>query len=138
MAVSLFSLPSSLFGADPLAEANRHYQQGLAYERLGRLEEAYTELQLASNLNANDSQIALALGLVASRLGNLGVAQRALEQSIAVNANSAASYYHLALLYEKRGLKERALECWHRFAPLTQDAALRAVAEKHIRYLEQP
>ena len=123
--------------ADATGEAARHYQQGLAYERLSRIDEAYTELQLASNLDPNDAKIQLALGLVASRAGNLDVAQRALEQSIAISGNSVASYHHLALLFEKKGNKARALECWQRFLQLNQDASLREVAEKHIRYLEQ-
>src|SRR4051794_9675416 len=35
--------------------AAQHYQSGLAYERLGRLDESYTELQLASNLDNGNS-----------------------------------------------------------------------------------
>ncbi len=123
--------------ADPTGEAARRYQQGLAYERLSRIEEAYTELQLAANLEPSDAKIQLALGLVASRAGNLDVAQRALEQSIALTGNSVASYHHLALLFEKKGNKARALECWQRFHQLNQDPTLREVAQKHIRYLEQ-
>src|SRR5689334_7146714 len=48
--------------------AAMHYQSGLAYERLRRLDEAYTELQLASNLDNNNPSIAVALGILAMRL----------------------------------------------------------------------
>lgn len=137
--VLLFSLPSSLV---PVARAEdsaaQHYQSGLTYERLGRYDEAYTELQLASALNPSDSQAALALGIVASRLGRLEVALRALEQSIATNSGSVASYYHLALVYEKNGSKDRAVDAWHRFISLSQDEALKVVAKKHLQYLEHP
>jgi len=124
------------YAADASSEAARHYQQGLSYERLSRINEAYTELQLAANLDPNDAKIQLALGLVASRAGNLDVAQRALEQSIALTGNSVASYHQLALIYEKKGDKARALESWQRFLQLNQDPSLREIAEKHIRYLE--
>jgi len=136
--MSLLALLSSsfLFAVDVTGEAARHFQQGMAYERLGRIQEAYTELQLAANLNPNDSRIHLVLGLVASRAGNIDVAQRALEQSISLDSNSVASYHHLALIYEKKGMKERALESWTRFIQLNQDVSLRQMAEKHIRYLE--
>ncbi len=113
----------------------QHYQSGLTYERLGRYDEAYTELQVAFALTPNDAQVALALGIVASRLGRMDVALRALEQSVASNASSVASYYHLALVYEKNGANERALDAWHRFVSLSQDETLKEVAKKHIQYL---
>jgi tetratricopeptide (TPR) repeat protein len=132
----LFAICRPSFAADPAAEASQHFQQGLAYERLGRIDDAYTELQLASNLDSSSAAIALALGLVASRTGNIEVAQRALEQSISIEANSVASYHLLALIYEKEGQTDRALDAWHRFAQLNQDEMLREQAKKHIQYLE--
>jgi tetratricopeptide (TPR) repeat protein len=114
----------------------QHLQAGLAYERLGRFDESYTELQLASNLDPDNGQIALALGIVASRLGRYDEALRALEHSIAMDANSCASYYGLALLYEKKGLTDRALDSWNRFLGLNQDDMLKRLARKHISYLQ--
>jgi len=116
--------------------ADSHFLAGLAYERLGRYDDAYTELQLAFALDQDRVELALALGLVASRLGRLEAAQRALERSIALDSDSVASYYSLALLYEKRNLTDRAEDAWHRFLTLDQDEALKAIAQKHIEYLE--
>ena len=118
------------------APSDQHFQTGLAYERLVRYDEAYTELQLAFALNPDDAQMALALGIVACRLGRLEPAQRALERSIAVDSGSIASYYHLALLYEKNGTIDRALDAWHRFLSISQDETLKTIAKKHIQYLE--
>jgi tetratricopeptide (TPR) repeat protein len=132
--ILLLLLPLHLLFAE--GPADPHFQAGLAYERLGRYDEAYTELQLAFALDPNSTGAALALGLVASRLGNLEVAQRALERSIALDASSVASYYQLALLYEKKQMADRAQDAWHRFLPLSQDEALKAVAQKHLQYLE--
>jgi tetratricopeptide (TPR) repeat protein len=112
------------------------YRTGLAYERLGRLDEAYTQLQLGSVLAPTDGPMSLALGIVALRLGRYEVAQRALEQSITVDANSIASYYALALLYEKQAMTERAIDSWHRFLDLNQDDLLKTQAQKHLRVLE--
>jgi len=123
--------------ADPAADlAAQHFQQGLAYERLGRIPAAYTELQLASTLGPQDAQIALALGIVAARLGRIDAAQRALEQSMTLDSGSVASYFELALIYESKSLKERALDCWHRFQGLSQDELLKQMAQKHIRHLD--
>jgi tetratricopeptide (TPR) repeat protein len=133
----LFLLAATVAAEAPRTAAE-HYQQGLAYERLGRYEESYTELQVALALDPNNVSAAVALGIVASRLGRYETAQRALEQSIALDANSVASYYHLALLYEKNGTTERALDAWHRFVALSQDEMLKAVAQKHIQHLENP
>jgi len=123
-------------GDDMSAAAAMRYQTGLAYERLGRLEESYPELQLACNLAPDNSQMSLALGIVACRLARYDEGRRALEHSIALDASSTASYYQLALLYETKGLADRAIESWQRFLQLSQDALLKDEAEKHIRYLQ--
>ena len=80
--------------------------------------------------------MAVALGVVACRLGRLDAAQRALERSIAIDSNSVASYYQLALIYEKNGVLDRALDAWHRFSSLTQDERLKGLAQKHIQVLD--
>jgi len=113
-----------------------HFQTGMAYERLGRYQEAYTELQVASNLNPGDARIATALGIVAARLGNYDEALRALEHSIALDADSCASYFELGLVYERKKLPERALESWNRFLALNHDDSLKAMARKHIAALQ--
>jgi len=115
---------------------DQHFQAGLAYERLGRYDESYTELQLAFAVDQDNAGLALALGVVASRLGRTEVAQRALERSIALDSDSEASYYQLALLYENKGANDRAADAWHRFLALSPDESLKAVAERHIQYLE--
>jgi tetratricopeptide (TPR) repeat protein len=132
----VFFLAGTVWAVEPLVLAQQHFQSGLAYERLGRLAEAYTELQLAVNLDPENAQVSLAVGLVASRLGNMEKAQYFLERSISIDAGSCASYYQLALLYEKKDLADRANESWQRFYGLTQDTALKAVAQKHIQNLE--
>lgn len=134
----LIASPAWLGAEDaPSAETSaQHFQAGLAYERLGRLQDAYTELQLACALDDQDVSKALALGVVALRLGRDDVAQRALEHSIALDANSVASYYELALLYEKQKANDRATDSWNRFLELVTDERLKIEARKHLRYLE--
>ncbi len=127
---------SSSAHADLVSEAKRHYHTGLAYERLGRFEEAYTELQLASNLYPESAPIAVAVGTVAGRMGRIDESQRALEHSLALDANSCASYYELAMIYEKKEMVDRALESWHRFLALSLDEQLKVEARKHITRLE--
>ena len=131
----LLCCPSG-WGASPEETAETHYQTGLAYERLGRTEEAYTELQLACALDDNDGAFATALGVVACRLGRFAEAQRALEHSIVLDAGSIASYYHLALLYEKQGQWDRAMDSWHRFTQLNQNEELKLIARRHIENLQ--
>ena len=127
---------TSAYAADAEAQAASHFQTGLAYERLGRLSEAYTQLQLAAVLGPNDARVASALGIVACRVGRVDEAQRALERAITLEPNSIASYYELALIYEKKNLKDRALDAWQRFAQLNNDAPLRITAQKHIQFLQ--
>lgn len=132
--IIIFSCTWSL-GDSPAAP---HFHSGLAYERLGRLDEAYTELQLAVNLDPEDAQASLALGVVAMRLGHYDEALRAIEHSVALDANSCASYYELGFLYEKKGLSERALESWQRFLGLSRDDVLKSLARRHMAYLQDP
>ena len=138
IAAALFALLCFVPFAWAEGPAATHYQTGLAYERLGRYEEAYTELQLAFALDQNNTELALALGVVASRLGRLEAAQRALERSLSLDSNSVASYYQLALLYEKKGVTDRARDAWQRFLSLSQDDPLKEVARRHLQYLEAP
>lgn len=137
LAISVVSCitPRPIF-ADVTSAAQRHFQSGLAYERLGRYNEAYTELQLATNLDPIAATSFLALGVVASRLGLEDESLRALEHSIAIDARSSASYYLLAFLYEKKGLTDRAIESWQRFLQLTTDSTLKVEGQKHLSYLE--
>jgi tetratricopeptide (TPR) repeat protein len=121
---------------DTVPTAASHFQAGLAYERLGRLDEAYTELQLACALDAEDARMALALGVVGLRLGRYDAAQRALERSITRDANSVASYYELALVYEKQKAVDRAIDSWGRFLDLNHDDSLKLEARKHLQFLE--
>src|SRR3989442_14749314 len=79
---ALCLLPCRWLWAEDLAA--QRFQTGLAYERLGRYDDAYTELQLAFALDQNTTEVAVALGVVATRLGRLEVAQRSLERSVAV------------------------------------------------------
>ena len=122
-----------LWAAGP---SDPHFQSGLAYERLGRYDESYTELQLAFAVDQDNAGLALALGIVASRLGRIDVAQRALERSIAIDSDSVASYYQLALVYEKKDASDRAADAWRRFLSLSAEESLKAVAQRHIQYLE--
>ena len=134
---SLATLGGVTAGAEePISDqASQHFLQGLAYERLGRLQPAYSELQIAATLAPLDAQVALAMGTVAARLGRIDAAQRALELSISIDAASVGSYFQLAMIYESKRLNDRALDAWHRFAGLTQDDLLKQLAQKHIRRL---
>ena len=123
-------------GAAMSEQAQQRFQQGLAYERLGRVEQAYTELQLAHTLDARDAPASLALGVVALRLQRFDVAQRSLENSIALDPGSVASYYVLAMLYEHQHLPERALDMWQRFSGLSNDPVLLDAAKRHIAFLQ--
>jgi Flp pilus assembly protein TadD len=135
--LGLLAVVSAAGLAAPVPEqAEQHFQQGLAYERLGRLQSSYLELQIAATLSPENAQVALALGTVAARLGRIDAARRALEQSISLDAGSVASYFQLAMIYESKNMKERALDAWHRFLGLSQDELLKQMAQKHIQHLD--
>jgi tetratricopeptide (TPR) repeat protein len=55
---------------------------------------------------------------------------------VALESDSVASYYQLGLLYEKQGMADRAEDAWRRFLSLSGEDSLKAVAQKHIQYLE--
>jgi tetratricopeptide (TPR) repeat protein len=131
-------LLTPVFAEESAQTADQHFNTGLAYERLGRLDEAYTELQLASALDAQDVAKALALGVVAFRLSRYDIAKRALEQSVILDGNSIASYYELALIYEMQPAKDPAIEAWHRFLEFNVDSSLKAGISQRLQILEAP
>ena len=56
-----------------------------------------------------------------------------LEKAAELDPSSAQARYGLALLYEKAGEMDRAQKAWEAFIPLTQDHALRDMAERHLK-----
>ncbi len=81
---------------------NLHFQRALALERLGRLEEAYGELQatLARDPSSPTRELALlALGRVGMRTGHRAEAIAALQRLLAIAPGHAQARYLLGMAY---------------------------------------
>ena len=85
-------------------EANRHYNSGLQYGRLGKLEAAKKEFTLALKYNQFHVNSIIALGIVHVKLNNLKDAEMAWKLALALDPENRLIREYLLKL--KRNLKD--------------------------------
>lgn len=85
-----------------------------------------------------DAGLYTRLGFVYSRLDQADDAQRAFENAVRLDPKKAPAWYMLGLIYEKKGLKDRALAAWRACLENTADPRARDTAQKHIHQLSRP
>jgi Tfp pilus assembly protein PilF len=85
---------------------------------------------------SNDSLL-LELAFIEQKQGDFDAAQADFEKVIALNPGETSAHYMLALLYEKKGEKRRAMESWQACMDRSADPNMRSVAEKHLKELKK-
>lgn len=85
-----------------------------------------------------DAELYARLGFVHSRLDQADDARLAFENAVRLDPKKAPAWYMLGLIYEKLGLKDKALAAWRACLENTQDPRARDTAQKHIHQLSRP
>lgn len=80
-------------------------------------------------------ELYMKLGYAYTRLGRADEAQRAFENAVRLDPKRAIAHYMLGLIYEKKGLRDRAVSAWKACLDNTGDPNLRATALKHLNNL---
>lgn len=75
------------------------------------------------------------LGFTYTRLGRADDAQRAFENAVRLDPKKAIAYYMLGLIYEKKGLRDKAITAWKACLEHAQEQRLRDTAVKHLNNL---
>lgn len=94
-----------------------------------------TELEQALILQPANVELHIKLGFTYTRLGKADEAQRSFETVARLDPKKAIAHYMLGLIYEKKGLKAKAIASWQACLDTAADPHMRETAIKHLNTL---
>lgn len=94
-----------------------------------------TELEQALIMQPGNVELHLKLGFTYTRLGKADEAQRVFETAARLDPGKAIAHYMLGLIYEKKGLKAKAIAAWQACLDTAADPHMRETAIKHLNTL---
>ena len=94
-----------------------------------------TELEQALILQPVNVELHIKLGFTYTRLGKADEAQRSFETAARLDPKKAIAHYMLGLIYEKKGLKAKAIASWQACLDTAADPHMRETAIKHLNTL---
>ncbi|MDA8242583.1 MAG: tetratricopeptide repeat protein [Elusimicrobia bacterium] len=99
------------------------------------LQRTAAELEQALILKPAEVDLYVKLGFAYTRLGRADDAQRAFESAARLDPQRAIAHYMLGLIYEKKGLKDKAIASWKSCLQAARDQQLKDTALKHLNNL---
>ncbi|MCL2485028.1 MAG: tetratricopeptide repeat protein [Endomicrobia bacterium] len=102
----------------------------------GKTDEAMDIVSLKLKSETVSADAYMAMGLIQLDKKNYSQAKENFEQALRINKKIVAAHYMLAMIYEKEGNDELAIDKWQRILKHAKDVNLRALAEKHIKQLK--
>lgn len=104
--------------------------------RIGELTRVSSVLEFASQSDPENAEMTVLLGLIYYRLGEADDAQRMFEKTISINPEDASAHFMLAILYEKKKERRKAILAWNRVLETCPYPSMHAIARKHLTVLE--
>ncbi|MDO8804144.1 MAG: tetratricopeptide repeat protein [Elusimicrobiota bacterium] len=92
-------------------------------------------LERALLTQPDNLELYIKLGFAYTRLGRADDAQRAFENAVRIDPKRAIAHYMLGLIYEKKGLKDKAIVAWTACLQTAVDPHIRETALKHLNAL---
>ena len=134
LSACLLLAPALLAAAPPSAQ--QHKETPEMREQLKK-DAASLEAQITAAPPPGDPELYVKLGFTYARLEQADEAQKAFENAVRLAPQKAVAHYMLGLIYEKKGLKEKALAAWKACLENTADPRMRDTAAKHIHHLSR-
>jgi Predicted N-acetylglucosaminyl transferase len=110
-------------------------------EALGLLNDGQTDQameivkeKLKNNPKSSDNH--MAMGLIQLEKNDYAGAKESLEAALELDRKIVAAHYMLAMIYEKEGDVQKAIDKWQKIFKYSKNATLRSLADKHIRQLK--
>lgn len=116
---------------DEKPEIMTHYDEGEAFFKAGRLNEAERFFLTAATRNPRDSKVYARLGLIYLQKKNYSDAIEALKVAVKLDRFNPSRYYNLALAYEGKKDNQRAI------ATIREAISLDPVSPKYRTLLER-
>jgi len=99
------------------------------------LKQTAAELEEAVKRQPGNAELYIKLGFTYTRLEKADDAQRAFESAVLLDPKRAIAHYMLGLIYEKKGLKDKAIASWQACLDNAAEPHLRETARKHLHHL---
>ena len=152
-AAKIYNLWLKLVSDGNYAEAIRKFQKSLkldhslhdasfnlavTYQRLGLHKNAVTVLRDLSIRVKGKAEYLFALGNSLFHIGKIEDAEKSFQGVLDSNPAHLKSIYSLAIIYEKRNKKEKALEMWQRYLKLDPSSDWADKARSHLAAIRNP
>ena len=111
-------------------------EKALTFLNDGKTDEAMAIVKIELENNPRSSDNHMAMGFIWLDRGNYEEAKKSLQEALQIDRKIVAAHYMLAMIYEKEGDSQKAIDKWQRIIKHSKDAALRSLAEKHIKQLK--
>jgi DNA-binding response OmpR family regulator len=114
------------------AEAEKALNEGVAAYKGGQIDAAIEHLRRGVGIDPLAYRLHFHLGLLLGKKGHVYEGIQELERAIDLNSKHFAALKNLAVLYEKAGFKNKAIEMWERCAATAPDEAVLASVKEHL------
>jgi DNA-binding response OmpR family regulator len=114
------------------AEAEKKWNGAMAAFERGDLDAAIAELESGLGFEPNAFELHYHLGLLYGRREDLFLAIRALETALRVQSLHFAAIKNLAVVYQRAGLRHKAIDAWERAMAVAGDDETRANIREHM------
>ncbi len=128
---SLQNLPPAE-APDVSGEAEAALNAGVAAYKAGRLDEAIAHLRRGVGIDPLAYRLHFHLGLLFGKKGQVYDAVSALETAIEINSRHFPAVKNLAILYQKAGFRNKAVEMWERALSLAPDEETKQSIREHL------
>ena len=116
-------------------EAEAALNAGVAAYKAGRVDEAVEHLRQGVKIDPLAYRLHFHLGLLYGKRNQVYEAISELETAIEINSRHFAAVKNLAILYQKAGFRNRAVEMWQRALSLAPDDVTKQTIKQHLLQL---
>lgn len=117
------------------AEAEAALNAGIAAYHAGDIESAIEHLKRGTTIDPLAFRLHFHLGLLYGKRGQVFEAIAELEAAVDSNGQHFPALKNLAILYQKAGFRNRAVEMWERALPFAPDDPTRQSIRQHLLQL---
>ncbi len=113
-------------------EVENALNAGVEAYKAGRLDEAMEHLRKGISIDPLAYRLHFHLGLLYGRTGQVFEAISELETAVEINSHHFPAVKNLAILYQKAGFKNKAVEMWQRGLTMAPDEETRQSIKQHL------
>jgi Tfp pilus assembly protein PilF len=118
----------------PSTSTDTHVQ---TEEHRDELRRARAALEKDLQADPKNDSLWLHLAFIEHKMGDFDAAEGSFSKVVELNPQESAAHYMLALIYEKKGQKDKAAAAWKQCVAHSKDPNLLSIAQKHLQELKK-